>query len=138
MWCIRARCAGPSLLLDRGREWQAQGQLPAHGRAGRRLRAQSRAVRAGRARTWASGLATSSILRWSCCAPPGREAAAAPTAAAICQEPRRSALAAANRAAQAASARPSWDGKVGRAAPSSFRTQGALRGAMRARCPPGC
>eukprot|EP00962_Isochrysis_galbana_P043978 scaffold16904_cov101-Isochrysis_galbana.AAC.2 len=44
MWRIRARRVGPSLLLDRGREWQAQGQLPAQGRAGRRSRAQSRAV----------------------------------------------------------------------------------------------
>eukprot|EP00962_Isochrysis_galbana_P002163 scaffold564_cov101-Isochrysis_galbana.AAC.1 len=35
MWRIRARRVGPSLLLDRGREWQAQGQLPARGRAGR-------------------------------------------------------------------------------------------------------
>eukprot|EP00962_Isochrysis_galbana_P004940 scaffold1363_cov144-Isochrysis_galbana.AAC.1 len=70
--------------------------------------------------------------------PPGREAAAAPTAAAICQEPRRSALAAANRAAPAAPAGPSCAGKAGRAAPSSFPTQGVLRGAMRARCPPGC
>eukprot|EP00962_Isochrysis_galbana_P018805 scaffold5447_cov110-Isochrysis_galbana.AAC.5 len=69
---------------------------------------------------------------------PGWEAAAAPTAAAICQEPRRSALAAANRAAPAAPAGPSWDGKAGRAAPSSFQSQGALRGATRARCPPGC
>eukprot|EP00962_Isochrysis_galbana_P005224 scaffold1424_cov111-Isochrysis_galbana.AAC.4 len=70
MWRIRARRVGPSVLLDRGREWQAQGQLPAHGPAGRGTRAQSRAVRAGRALTWASGLATSSILRWSCCGPP--------------------------------------------------------------------
>eukprot|EP00962_Isochrysis_galbana_P009305 scaffold2607_cov118-Isochrysis_galbana.AAC.6 len=69
---------------------------------------------------------------------PGREAAAAPTAAAICQEPRRSALAAANRAAPAALAGPSCAGKAGRAEPSNFRTQGALRGAMRARCPPSC
>eukprot|EP00962_Isochrysis_galbana_P026240 scaffold8119_cov102-Isochrysis_galbana.AAC.5 len=69
---------------------------------------------------------------------PGREAAAAPTAAAICQEPRRSALSAANRAAPAAPAGPSWAGKAGRAEPSSFRTQGAIRGAMRALCPPGC
>eukprot|EP00962_Isochrysis_galbana_P061992 scaffold49190_cov202-Isochrysis_galbana.AAC.1 len=68
--------------------------------------------------------------------PPGREAAAAPTAAAICQEPRCSALAAANRAAPAAPAGPSWAGKAGRAAPSSFQSQGALRGATRARCPP--
>eukprot|EP00962_Isochrysis_galbana_P023943 scaffold7307_cov125-Isochrysis_galbana.AAC.13 len=57
MWLIRARRVGPSLLLDRGREWQAQGQLPAGGRAGRGTRAQSRAVRAGRARTWAARLA---------------------------------------------------------------------------------
>eukprot|EP00962_Isochrysis_galbana_P033151 scaffold11037_cov124-Isochrysis_galbana.AAC.5 len=70
--------------------------------------------------------------------PPGREAAAAPTAAAICQEPRRSALAAANRAAPAAPAGPSCAGKAGSAAPSSFQTQGALRGAMRERSPPGC
>eukprot|EP00962_Isochrysis_galbana_P043977 scaffold16904_cov101-Isochrysis_galbana.AAC.1 len=70
--------------------------------------------------------------------PPGREAAAAPTAAAICQEPRRSAFSAANRAAPAAPAGPSWAGKAGRAEPSSFRAQGALHGAMRARCPPGC
>eukprot|EP00962_Isochrysis_galbana_P014988 scaffold4296_cov136-Isochrysis_galbana.AAC.4 len=67
-----------------------------------------------------------------------REAAAAPTAAAICQEPRRSALAAANRAAPAAPDGPSCAGKAGRAEPSSFRTQGALHGARRARCPPGC
>eukprot|EP00962_Isochrysis_galbana_P026239 scaffold8119_cov102-Isochrysis_galbana.AAC.4 len=33
MWHIRARRVGPILLLDRGREWQAQGQLPAGGRA---------------------------------------------------------------------------------------------------------
>eukprot|EP00962_Isochrysis_galbana_P002815 scaffold778_cov122-Isochrysis_galbana.AAC.6 len=66
---------------------------------------------------------------------PGREAAAAPTAAAICQEPHRSALAVANRAPPAAPAGPSWAGKAGRAEPSSFRTRGALRGAMRARCP---
>eukprot|EP00962_Isochrysis_galbana_P055975 scaffold27790_cov111-Isochrysis_galbana.AAC.2 len=70
--------------------------------------------------------------------PPGREAAAAPTAAAICQEPRRSALAAANRAAPAAPAGPSCAGKAGRAAPSSSKAKSALRGAMRARCPPGC
>eukprot|EP00962_Isochrysis_galbana_P051259 scaffold22629_cov109-Isochrysis_galbana.AAC.2 len=70
--------------------------------------------------------------------PPGREAAAAPTAAAICQESRRSALAAANRAAPAAPAGPSWDGKAGRAAPSSSEAKSALRSATRARCPSGC
>eukprot|EP00962_Isochrysis_galbana_P027272 scaffold8561_cov106-Isochrysis_galbana.AAC.3 len=47
----------PSLLLDRCREWQAQGQLPSRGRAGRGTRAQSRAVRAGRAHAWAARLA---------------------------------------------------------------------------------
>eukprot|EP00962_Isochrysis_galbana_P038405 scaffold13629_cov101-Isochrysis_galbana.AAC.11 len=30
------------------------------------------------------------------------------------------------------------DGKAGRDAPSSLQSQGALRGATRARCPPGC
>eukprot|EP00962_Isochrysis_galbana_P032799 scaffold10846_cov90-Isochrysis_galbana.AAC.1 len=70
--------------------------------------------------------------------PPGREAAAAPTAAAICQEPRRSALAAANRAAPAAPAGPSCAGKAGSAAPSSSEAKSALRSATRARCPPGC
>eukprot|EP00962_Isochrysis_galbana_P058633 scaffold31798_cov101-Isochrysis_galbana.AAC.1 len=45
---------------------------------------------------------------------------------------------AANRAAPAAPAGPSGAGKAGRAEPSSFRTRGAMRGAMRARCPPGC
>eukprot|EP00962_Isochrysis_galbana_P008759 scaffold2441_cov121-Isochrysis_galbana.AAC.1 len=70
--------------------------------------------------------------------PPGREAAAAPTAAAICQEPRRSALAAANREASAAPAGPSCAGKAGSAAPSSSESKSALSSATRARCPPGC
>eukprot|EP00962_Isochrysis_galbana_P009295 scaffold2606_cov120-Isochrysis_galbana.AAC.4 len=144
MWRIRARRVGPSLLLDRGREWQAQGQLPARAGGHRQGNAGAEPSSAGRARTWASGLATSSILRWSCCGPPdgkpqppGREAAEAPTAAAICQEPRRSALSAANRAAPASPAGPSCAGKAGRTAPSSFQTHGVLCGAMRARCPPG-
>eukprot|EP00962_Isochrysis_galbana_P012461 scaffold3538_cov105-Isochrysis_galbana.AAC.1 len=65
--------------------------------------------------------------------PPGREAAAAPTAAAICQEPRRSAL-----AALEAPAGPSCAGKAGSAAPSSSKAKSATRSATRARCPPGC
>eukprot|EP00962_Isochrysis_galbana_P027273 scaffold8561_cov106-Isochrysis_galbana.AAC.4 len=69
---------------------------------------------------------------------PGREAAAAPTAAATCQEPLRSALSAANRAAPAAPAGPSCAWKAGRAAPSSFEAKSALRRATRARCPHGC
>eukprot|EP00962_Isochrysis_galbana_P035968 scaffold12361_cov113-Isochrysis_galbana.AAC.3 len=133
MWHISAQRVSHSLLPDRGREWQAQGQLRslcAGGQAGERGR---RAGQCGRAER-APGRQNWRHNRYR----DGRGAAAAPTAAATCQEPRRSALAAANRAGPMPSAGPSWAGKAGRAGPSSLRTQGALRGAMRARFPPGC
>eukprot|EP00962_Isochrysis_galbana_P039216 scaffold14030_cov121-Isochrysis_galbana.AAC.1 len=140
MWRIRARRVGPSLLLDRGREWQAQGQLPARGaRAGRQGNVGAEPGSVGGQSAHLGGETGGIIVfEMKLLRIPGREAAAARTAAAICQEPRRSALAAANRAAPAAPAGPTWAGKAGPAAPSSFQTQGALRGAMRARCPPGC
>eukprot|EP00962_Isochrysis_galbana_P014324 scaffold4099_cov123-Isochrysis_galbana.AAC.3 len=106
-------------------------------RAGWRRPAQNRAVRGESAHL---GVGTGDIIgiEIELLRPPGRKAAAAPTAAATCQEPRRSALAAANRAVPMTPAGPTWAGKAGPAAPSSFQTQDALRGAMGARCPPGC
>eukprot|EP00962_Isochrysis_galbana_P026485 scaffold8225_cov129-Isochrysis_galbana.AAC.6 len=134
MWRIRAWRVGLSILLDRGREWQAQGQLRGL-RAGRQENVAAEPGNAG-GQSAHLGDETGGIIvfEMELLRPPGQEAAAAPTAAAICQEPRRSALSAANRAAPAAPAGPSGAGKAGRAEPSSFRTRGALR----ARCPPGC
>jgi hypothetical protein len=69
---------------------------------------------------------------------PGREAAAAPTAAASFQELSRLALSAANRAVPGAAAGPSCARLAGHAAQSSYQSQCALRDAMRARSSPGC
>jgi hypothetical protein len=70
--------------------------------------------------------------------PPGPDAAAAPTAAALYREPRRSALSAANRAVSGAAAGSSCAGGARRAASSSLELQCALCSDMRACSLPGC
>eukprot|EP00962_Isochrysis_galbana_P012476 scaffold3540_cov147-Isochrysis_galbana.AAC.8 len=132
LW-IAAACR-PSSDVFGGREWQAEGQSRSVW-AGRLEKAgqQNLALRGKSAHL---GIRTGGIIEIGVelLRPSGRKAAAAPSAAALCQEPRRFALSAANRAAPATPAGPPCAGKVGRAAPSSLEAQIALRSATRACC----